>query len=84
MPEGDLTFCHNDTYHGNIMKLDSGEIKLLDFEFSCLNNKAYDFANPFAETVMQHKQSEYPYFSISEPTFGRSRVGFADRLLSRP
>lgn len=24
LPEGDLTFCHDDTYHGNIMKLDSG------------------------------------------------------------
>ncbi len=75
VPEGELTFCHNDTYHGNIMLLDSGEIKLLDFEFSCLNNKAYDFSNPFAETVMQHKQPEYPYFSIGEPTFGDRELG---------
>jgi thiamine kinase-like enzyme len=52
------------------MKLDSGEIKLLDFEFSCLNNKAYDFSNLFAETVMQHQQPEYPYFRIAEPEFG--------------
>ena len=70
IPAGDLTFCHNDTYHGNIMKLDTGEIRLLDFEFSCLNNRAYDFSNLFAETVMKHKQPEYPYFRIAEPEFG--------------
>ncbi|MCP4047149.1 MAG: phosphotransferase [Gammaproteobacteria bacterium] len=70
LPEEDLTFCHNDTYHGNIMKLHSGEIKLLDFEFSCLNHKAYDFANLFAETVMRHQQPEYPYFTIVEPEYG--------------
>lgn len=70
LPEGELTFCHNDTYHGNIMKLEGGEIKLLDFEFSCLNNKAYDFSNLFAETVMRHQQPDYPYFRIAEPEFG--------------
>jgi len=75
LPRGELTFCHNDTYHGNIMKLDSGEIKLLDFEFSCLNNKAYDFSNLFAETVMRHQQSDYPYFKIVEPEFGDHELG---------
>lgn len=75
VPAGDLTFCHNDTYHGNIMKLDSGEIKLLDFEFSCLNNRAYDFANLFAETVMQHQQPDYPYFRIAEPEFADRELG---------
>ena len=70
LPQGELTFCHNDTYHGNIMKLDDGRIKLLDFEFSCLNNKAYDFSNLFAETVMRHQQPDYPYFRIAEPEFG--------------
>ena len=75
LPDGDLTFCHNDTYHGNIMKLDSGEIKLLDFEFSCLNNKAYDFSNLFAETVMRHQQPDYPYFRIAEPEFGDYELG---------
>jgi ethanolamine kinase len=75
LPDGELTFCHNDTYHGNIMKLDSGEIKLLDFEFSCLNNKAYDFSNLFAETVMRHQQPDYPYFRIAEPEFGDHELG---------
>jgi hypothetical protein len=75
LPDGELTFCHNDTYHGNIMKLDSGEIKLLDFEFSCLNNKTYDFSNLFAETVMRHQQPDYPYFRIAEPEFGDHELG---------
>ncbi len=75
LPDGELTFCHNDTYHGNIMKLDSGELKLLDFEFSCLNNKAYDFSNLFAETVMRHQQPDYPYFRIAEPDFGDRELG---------
>lgn len=75
LPEGELTFCHNDTYHGNIMLLENGDIKLVDFEFSCLNNKAYDFSNLFAETVMQHKQAEYPYFTIAEPRFTDTELG---------
>ncbi len=75
LPDGELTFCHNDTYHGNIMKLDSGEIKLLDFEFSCLNNRAYDFSNLFAETLMRHQLNEYPYFEIGEPEFGDHELG---------
>ena len=73
--DDELTFCHNDTYHGNIMQLDGGEIKLLDFEFSCLNHRAYDFSNLFAETVMQHKQAEYPYFRIAEPEFSDRELG---------
>jgi len=75
LPDEDLNFCHNDTYHGNIMKLDTGEIKLLDFEFSCLNHKTYDFANLFAETVMRHQQAEYPYFRIAEPEYGEQELG---------
>ena len=75
LPDGPLTFCHNDTYHGNIMKLNNGDIKLLDFEFSCLNHKVYDFSNLFAETVMRHKQPEYPYFRIAEPDFGNRELG---------
>lgn len=69
MPDEELTFCHNDTYHGNIMKLTDGTIKLLDFEFSCLNHKAFDFANLFAETVMRHKQPDYPYFRVAEAEY---------------
>jgi choline/ethanolamine kinase len=75
LPREDLVFCHNDTYHGNIMKLDTGEIRLLDFEFSCLNHRAYDFANLFAETVMRHQRPEYPHFRIAAPEFGEGEIG---------
>ncbi len=74
LPDEPPVFCHNDTYHGNIMKLSNGDIKLLDFEFSCLNHKAYDFSNLFAETVMKHKQSEYPYFHIAEPEYSETEI----------
>ncbi len=75
LPDGELTFCHNDTYHGNIIKLKNGEIKLLDFEFSCLNHKTYDFSNLFSETVMRHQQPDYPFFRIAEPEFDDHELG---------
>ena len=74
VPSGAMFFCHNDTYHGNIMKLVDGQIKLLDFEFSCLNNRAFDFSNLFAETVMKHKQPDYPYFRIAEPEYNDDEI----------
>ncbi len=69
LPDRPPVFCHNDTYHGNVMLLDDGPIKLLDFEFSCRNHIAFDFANLFAETVMQHGLAEPPHFEIAEPKF---------------
>ena len=69
LPDRPPVFCHNDTYHGNVMLLDDGTIKLLDFEFSCRNHIAFDFANLFAETVMQHGFADPPHFRIAAPTF---------------
>ena len=69
LPSSPLAFCHNDTYHGNVMMLPDGNIKLLDFEFSCLNHPAFDFANLFAETAMEHGQPDSPYFSIAQPGY---------------
>ncbi len=74
LPDGPLTFCHNDTYHGNIMKLRDGRIRLLDFEFSCMGHKAFDFSNLFAETVMRHKLPDYPFFSIAEPEYSERDI----------
>jgi thiamine kinase-like enzyme len=75
LPDEPLVFCHNDAYHGNMFLLDTGEVRLLDFEFSCLNHRAFDFANLFAETKMRHKLPEYPYFGIAEPTYSRDDIG---------
>lgn len=74
LPDREPTFCHNDTYHGNVFLLDNGDIKLLDFEFSCLNHIAFDFANLFAETVMEHGLAEAPHFRIAEPTFNDADI----------
>ena len=74
LPTSPLSFCHNDTYHGNVMMLPDGSIKLLDFEFSCLNHRAFDFANLFAETVMEHGLSDAPYFSIADPRYGQEDI----------
>jgi hypothetical protein len=74
LPSSPMTFCHNDTYHGNVMLLESDEIKLLDFEFSCLNHPAFDFANLFAETVMKHGQPDSPYFCIADPEYTRGDI----------
>lgn len=74
LPDRPLVFCHNDTYHGNVMRLDTGEIKLLDFEFSCRNHKAFDFSNLFAETVMRHGLADPPHFGIAEPEYGRREL----------
>ena len=69
LPQRATGFCHNDTYHGNVMELTDGTIKLLDFEFSCRGHRAFDFANLFAETVMRHGFEEPPHFQIAEPEF---------------
>ncbi len=69
LPDRPPVFCHNDTYHGNVFLLDDGTVKLLDFEFSCLNHIAFDFANLFAETTLQHGIGEPPHFRLVEPSF---------------
>jgi thiamine kinase-like enzyme len=74
LPQSALSFCHNDTYHGNVMMLTTGDIRLLDFEFSCLNHPAFDFANLFAETVMRHGHAEPPHFSVADPEYARGDI----------
>lgn len=80
LPDTPPVFCHNDTYHGNTFLLADGTVRLLDFEFSCLNHIAFDFANFFAETVMEHGLPESPHFRIAEPRFSdqdlRQFIGF--------
>ena len=68
-PDRAPVFCHNDTYHGNVFLLDDGTVKLLDFEFSCLNHPSFDFANLFAETTMRHGLEDWPHVGLAEPTF---------------
>jgi len=74
LPESPTVFCDNDTCHGNVMPLTNGDIKLLDFEFSCLNHPAFDFANLFAETVMKHNLPDPPYLLIADPECMREDI----------
>jgi thiamine kinase-like enzyme len=74
VPDAAPVFCHNDTYHGNVFELASGRIKMLDFEFSCLGQRAFDFANLFAETTMRHGLAEPPHFALAEPDFGEAEI----------
>lgn len=80
LPDREPVFCHNDTYHGNVFLRDDGTVRLLDFEFSCRNHIAFDFANFFAETVMLHGFEEPPHFKIGTPRFTdadlRQMIGF--------
>jgi len=75
IPEGPQGFCHNDTYHGNVFRLSDGRIRLLDFEFSCRNHRAFDFSNLFAETVMRHGLAEPPHFRIAAPEYTADHIG---------
>jgi thiamine kinase-like enzyme len=75
LPDRAPVFCHNDTYHGNVFLLDDGRVKLLDFEFSCLNHVAFDFANLFGETVMRHGLAEPPHFDIASPDYTDADLG---------
>ena len=74
LPDEPPTFCHNDTYHGNIMRRADGEIRLLDFEFSCRGFVAFDFSNLFAETVMRHGLPDPPHFDIADAEFTRADI----------
>mmetsp|Transcript_22008 Transcript_22008/g.39960 ORF Transcript_22008/g.39960 Transcript_22008/m.39960 type:complete len:274 (+) Transcript_22008:318-1139(+) len=42
-------FCHNDVLAANILKLNVGDIQLIDFEYGGINFKAFDIANHFNE-----------------------------------
>ena len=75
VPRGEPVFCHNDTYHGNVFALATGGVRLLDFEFSCLGHRAFDFANLFAETTMRHGLAEPPHFTLAAPAFGEAEIG---------
>lgn len=48
----DIVFAHNDLLSGNIMqRSEDASIRLIDFEYSGFNYRAYDIGNFFAETM---------------------------------
>lgn len=54
--ESELVFCHNDLNQGNI--LFNKEVKLIDWEYSCLNDRYFDLANVIIEYDFNNKEEE--------------------------
>jgi len=65
----DLVVSHNDPLNGNILKLPSGELKLIDFEYCTYNFRACDIAGFLLESLIDYTVDHDPYF----------RSQFADR-----
>jgi len=53
----DTVFSHNDFQENNMMLKDSdySKIVLIDFEFSCLNNRGFDLATYYLESMITYK-----------------------------
>ena len=51
-----MCFCHNDLNQGNI--LFNKEVKLIDWEYSCVNDKYFDLANVIIEYDFNKKEEE--------------------------
>ncbi|KAJ3154650.1 hypothetical protein HDU89_007889 [Geranomyces variabilis] len=48
--ESPLVFAHNDAQYGNILRMRSdSSLMIVDYEYSSINYRAYDFANHFCE-----------------------------------
>mmetsp|Transcript_1078 Transcript_1078/g.1606 ORF Transcript_1078/g.1606 Transcript_1078/m.1606 type:complete len:393 (+) Transcript_1078:88-1266(+) len=70
-----VAFCHNDLLAGNIMQnQDTGEIKLIDFEYGGVNYVGFDIANHFNEyaggTTEKDGKPDYSLF----PDFDQQRA----------
>jgi len=74
----DLVFCHNDYHSGNIILESQQEmnerkeeeaaksisIKVIDYEYSGYNYRAYDFGNFFNELMIDNYCKDPPFFSV--------------------
>lgn len=61
--EDDLVASHNDFLNGNILVLPSGELKLIDFEYTTYNFRTFDIANFINESLFDYGFEEAPYFA---------------------
>lgn len=65
MSKKSIRLCHNDLNNLNIMQLrDSGDIFLIDFEYSRMNYLAYDLANFLNECAFDYTGSSSPGFEL--------------------
>lgn len=65
-PDSQVAFCHNDLLPANIMKhSETGEIRLIDFEYGGVNFVGFDIANHFNEFAGgTEKKSGEPDYSL--------------------
>ena len=69
-PSENLVFSHNDTLNGNILVTKGDQrLILIDYEYSGYNNRAYDAANLFVESMMTYNKICPPFFTIDEQIF---------------
>ena len=69
-PSNNLVFSHNDTLNGNILVAEKDKkIILIDYEYSGFNNRAYDAANLFIESMMSYENPEPPFFELDPQIF---------------
>lgn len=63
--ENDLVVSHNDFLNGNILNLPTGELKLIDFEYTSYNIKMFDIANFINESLFNYALDKFPYFEYN-------------------
>jgi len=57
--------CHNDLLNGNMLILrETGEMKFIDFEYSCPSYVVGDIANFMAEAMFDYSHNEFPYYKM--------------------
>jgi len=65
IPNTEPVFCHNDLLTGNILiKKDSNEIVLIDYEYAAYNFRGFDLGNLFKEATFDFTHPEPPFFQI--------------------
>ncbi|KAI0980440.1 hypothetical protein GJ496_007168 [Pomphorhynchus laevis] len=60
-----VLFSHNDVQPGNLLLMESGEIKLIDYEYSGYNYRGFDLGNFFCEFMFDYNCNVYPYFNCN-------------------
>ncbi|TDH69898.1 hypothetical protein CCR75_004027 [Bremia lactucae] len=56
-----LVLSHNDLQYGNIMKNDTGDAVLIDFEYTSYNPRGYDLGNHFCEWAYDYHKTVNPH-----------------------
>jgi choline/ethanolamine kinase len=65
-----VVFCHNDLQEGNIlMREGSGDVVVIDFEYSAYNYRGFDFANHMCEWMYDYTTTQPPFFTANTAAY---------------